>query len=92
MPENYDAVRSGLAILVGIPYARRIEIGDNLHFDHWSKEISLVVYGEFDSQQSLDAFKKHPLYLDSISKVKDLRELRFAADYCTNKAIVSSGR
>lgn len=41
----------------------------------------MVVYGEFDSEAELAAYKAHDLYLQSIERVRPLRELRFAADY-----------
>ncbi|MBY7648971.1 MAG: stress responsive protein [Candidatus Liberibacter europaeus] len=89
LPENYELVRSGLSVLVDIPHARLIEIGDNLCIDNWSKEVDLIVYGEFDDQESLDAFKRDPLYKSSILKVKDFRKLRFVADYDTNYSVRS---
>ncbi|MBA5723609.1 Dabb family protein [Candidatus Liberibacter sp.] len=88
-PENYEDVCSGLSDLIGIPHVRLLEIGKNLRIDSWSQEIDLVVYGEFDDQESLDSFKKHPLYQSAVSKVVNLRKLRFAVDYDTDSVVKS---
>ena len=76
-----DAVRAGLSILTEIPHARRLEIGTNLRSDQLSTEIDLVVYGEFDDEAALAAYKTHPLYQTSIERVRPLREMRIAVDY-----------
>ncbi|MBL0848632.1 MAG: Dabb family protein [Candidatus Liberibacter ctenarytainae] len=86
LPKHYEAVRSSLAILLDIPHAQLLEIGDNLRIDSWSNEVDLVVYGEFYNQESLNSFKKHPLYQQSIARVRHLRDMRFVADYDTDCA------
>jgi len=40
-----------------------------------------VVYGEFTDAAALAAYKAHPLYQESIRRVRPLRELRMAADF-----------
>jgi len=75
------AVRAGLSILTEIPHARRLEIGTNLKSDQLSTEIDFVVYGEFDDEVALAAYKAHPLYQTSIDRVRPLREMRIAVDY-----------
>ena len=80
-PENLEAVRAGLSILTEIPHANRLEIGSNVKTDGFHRDIDLVVYGEFEDAAALAAYKAHPLYEESIRRVKPLREQRYAADY-----------
>ncbi|WP_159953318.1 Dabb family protein [Rhizobium sp. 18065] len=89
-PENLDAVRAGLSILTGIPHASRLEIGTNVKTDQFDQGIDLIVYGEFDDAAALAAYKAHPLYQDSIDRVKPLREERFAADYEVGAAVTEA--
>jgi hypothetical protein len=84
---DLDAVRSGLSILTQIPHVRLLEIGTNVKTDQLGTEIDLVVYGEFDDEAALAAYKAHPLYQASIDRVRPLREVRIAADYDTEKAV-----
>lgn len=86
-PDNIEAVRAGLSILTSIPHARRLEIGTNVKTDQFDQGIDLIVYGEFDDEQALAAYKAHPLYQQSIDRVKPLREQRFAADYVVDQAV-----
>ena len=79
-PENRDLVLSGLQILEGIPDAQRVEVRANQKWDDWSQDIDVVVYAEFESQAQLDAFKAHPLYAESITRVRPNRTLRYVAD------------
>ena len=53
----------------------------------FSDEIDVVVYGEFDNDAELAAYKAHHLYQESIMRVRPLRELRFAADYDDSAAV-----
>lgn len=87
--ENLETVRAGLAILTGIPHARHLEIGTSAKSDLFDNSVDLVVYGEFDDEEALAAYRAHPLYQESIARVKPLRELRIAADYDTDGAVVS---
>lgn len=79
-PENIEAVRAGLSILTEIPSAARLEIGTNVKTDGFHRSIDLVVYGEFEDEAALAAYKAHPLYEESIRRVKrcarsDLRRI-----------------
>ena len=51
--------------------------------------IDLVVYGEFEDEQALAAYKAHPLYEESIRRVKPLRGDRFAEDYRAGDAVMT---
>ncbi|WP_342709780.1 Dabb family protein [Bradyrhizobium sp. B124] len=76
-----DQIIEGLSVLTSIPYARRLEIARNRKSDQLGNEIDVVVYGEFDSETELAAYKTHDLYREAIRSVRPLRELRFATDY-----------
>ena len=83
---NVEAIRTGLQMLTGIPHADHLEIALNRKSDPTSKEVAVVVYGEFAAAAALAAYKAHPTYAASIAQVKPLRELRFAADYDPSQA------
>lgn len=85
--EHLEEVRAGLSILAGIPHARLLEIGTNVKTDQLGTEIDLVVYGEFDDEAALAAYKAHPDYQLSIERVRPLREKRIAADYDSSAAV-----
>ncbi|WP_337266400.1 Dabb family protein [Oryzifoliimicrobium ureilyticus] len=86
-PENVEAVRAGLSVLTTIPHARCLEIGTNVKTDQLGTDIDIVVYGEFDDEAALSAYKNHPTYQASINRVRPLRETRIAADYDVSKAV-----
>jgi hypothetical protein len=75
-----EVVLEGLKILEEIPYADLVEVRLNEKLDQLSNEIDAVVYAEFSSDDALSAFKTHPLYQESIERVRPNRELRFVAD------------
>lgn len=79
--ETVDAVVEGLAILAEIPFSQRLEIARNLKGDQLGNDVDVVVYGEFADADALAAYKAHPLYAESIRRVRPLRELRLAADF-----------
>ncbi|MBB3311076.1 quinol monooxygenase YgiN [Rhizobium sp. BK196] len=85
--ENRDAVRKGLSILTGIPHALKLEIGENVKVDQWGNAIDFVVYGEFESEEALAAYKAHPDYDLSTRTVKPLRDTRIAADFDSEQAV-----
>ncbi|HEX8045542.1 Dabb family protein [Rhizobium sp.] len=84
---NLEAVRSGLSILTAIPHARLLEIGTNVKTDQLGTDVDIVVYGEFDDEAALAAYKAHPNYQLSIERVRPLREMRIAADYESKVAV-----
>ncbi len=87
---NLEAVRAGLSILTEIPHARLLEIGTNVKTDQLGTDIDLVVYGEFDDEAALAAYKAHPNYQRSIDLVRPIRETRIAADYDSKTAVRQS--
>ena len=82
---DYQTVRNGLELLTGIPHARHLEIGRVENRDPISEQVDFVVYGEFDDEAALAAYKAHPVYQKSIDIVRPLRELRVAADFLTGE-------
>lgn len=78
---DVETIRDGLAVLAGIPHAQKLEVAMNKKTDQLGNEVDLVVYGEFENEAALAAYKAHPLYQKSIELVRPLRELRLAADY-----------
>lgn len=84
---NVEAIRQGLQLLTRIPDALHLEIALNRKSDPMSKEVDVVVYGEFKDDAALAAYKAHALYAEAIKRVRHLRELRFAADYDVATAV-----
>ncbi len=84
--ENRDRVLAGLSLLTENPHARLLEIGTNGKIDQLGNDVDFIVYGEFDDEASLAAYKAHPIYQRAIEEVRPLRELRLAADYDTERA------
>ena len=81
-PKDEITIFNGLLLLSKIPHASTFEVGRNLKTDRISKEgPDFVVYAEFVNQTALDAYKSHPLYAESISIVRPLRDMRIAADF-----------
>jgi hypothetical protein len=81
--DHIDQIIEGLSVLTAIPHARRLEVARNRKTDQLGNDIDVVVYGEFETEMELAAYKAHDLYQESIKRVRPLRELRFAADYST---------
>ncbi len=78
--EDVEAVRAGLMTLGDIPHSRLFEVTLNTKVDPLCDKIDVVVYAEFEDEAALAAYKAHPLYAQTTSKVKPLRELRYSAD------------
>lgn len=79
--EDVGAILQGLRLLEGIPAAHRLEVSLNQKTDQLANDIDVIVYGEFDDDAALAAFKAHSLYQQAIAIVRPLRDLRVAADY-----------
>ena len=78
--ENVEAMRAGLLTLGTIPHSSLFEVSLNSKVDPLSDEIDVVVYAEFSDEAALAAYKAHPTYAETTSRVRPLRELRFSAD------------
>ncbi|GGG00022.1 MULTISPECIES: Dabb family protein [Rhizobium] len=85
--ENLEDVRAGLSMLTANPHASLLEIGTNVKTDQWDREVDFIVYGEFEDEAALAAYKAHPIYHKSTETVRPLREMRIAADYDSDKAV-----
>lgn len=79
--KDLSVIKEGLQILKDIPGSRNFEVCYNSKRDALSKETDVVVYCEFDDVKALDSYKEHPLYQESIGRVRPLRDLRIAADF-----------
>lgn len=86
-PEDVTAIQEGLARLAGNPHVRHLEIGRNLKRDASSSEIDVIVYGEFDSEEALAAYKAHPIWHEATRLVKPMREVRTVADWSMEAAL-----
>ncbi|SMC95552.1 Dabb family protein [Primorskyibacter flagellatus] len=84
---NIEPIRKGLQILKRIPHAQRLEIALNRKSEPTSREVDVVVYGEFADDDALTAYKAHEFYAESVRRVKPLREMRWAADYDMAQAV-----
>jgi hypothetical protein len=81
-PQDREAIYEGLRLLLDIPDSRHLEIGRNFGNDHVSPDgPDFIVYGEFEDEAQLSAYKAHPLYKKSIEAVRPLRDMRIAADF-----------
>ena len=85
--ENLSAIKEGLEILKDIPGSHHFEVCYNAKHDALSSEADVVVYCEFEDMKALNLYKKHPLYQESIRRVRPLRDLRVAADFESTSAL-----
>lgn len=85
-PENVAAIAAGLRDLGHIPYSTLFEVSVNAKVDAIGNDVDVVVYAEFPDRDALDLYKRHPIYGETIAKVRPLRELRFSADVETGAA------
>lgn len=79
-PQDIPAIEEGLKLLEGIPESVHFEVSRNLRCDRFGNDIAVVVYAEFTDEEALARYKQHPLYEESIRRVKPLRDVRVAAD------------
>ncbi len=84
-----ERVRAGLSLLTGNPHASLLEVGTNVKSDQLGNAVDLVVYGEFEDEAALAAYKAHPLYQESIDIVRPIREMRLAADFDSARAVTA---
>lgn len=84
--EDVGDVLDGLSLLKQNPHAQRLEVALNGRMDQLGNDVDVVVYGEFADRDALAAYKTHPIYMESIERVRPLRDLRYAADFETIEA------
>ena len=80
-PEDAEAIFQGLKILEGIPHSEKLVVTKNIKRDQISAEIDVVVFGLFKDEAQLADYKAHPLYQESIDRVRPLRDTRAVADF-----------
>jgi quinol monooxygenase YgiN len=78
--DDVEAIVTGLKQLGEIPHSTVFEVMKNTKVDPVSDEIDVVVYGEFEDDAALAAYKAHPIYAATTALVKPMRELRISAD------------
>ena len=81
-----ETIYRGLSVLTGIEHAALLEVSYNEKIDQIANEIDVIVYGEFATIEDFRAYKAHPLYEESIRRVRHLRDVRVAADYTVSNA------
>ena len=83
-PADLDTIHDGLMTLADIPHSTHFEVGRNVKTDTMTgAEPDLVVYADFVDEAALAAYKAHPIYSASITRVRPLRDMRIAADFST---------
>lgn len=78
--DDLDRVQKMLSNLATIPTVKHLEVRRNIRRDQLSSEVDLVVYGEFEDEAALEAYKAHPTYAETTRLVRPLRDIRIAAD------------
>lgn len=82
---DISRIAEALEALGRIPHSDFFEIGRNRRVDRLSGEVDVVVYGEFRDEAALEAYKAHPIYQETIAKVRPLREMRIVADFVSKR-------
>lgn len=80
-PQDVEKIASDLSMLGQIPHSLFFEVGINRKVDRLGSEVDVIVYGEFENEEKLEAYKEHPIYEECIRRVRPLREMRVAADF-----------
>lgn len=80
-PDDLDAIEAGLWVLKDNPHAQAFAVHRNLNLDEIpGPHPDFVVMADIKDEAELAAYKAHPLYADSIRRVRPLRDIRVAAD------------
>ena len=79
--EDIQRIAEDLNGLGRIPHSEFFEVGLNRKVDQLGTEVDVVVYAEFRDEAALHAYKAHPIYSETITRVRPLREMRIAADF-----------
>ncbi|MFT7369447.1 MAG: hypothetical protein ACI9RO_000019 [Alteromonas macleodii] len=78
---DLDEIEAGLWVLKDNPHVDAFSVTRNLALDEIpGPHPDFVVIAEFKDEVELAAYKDHPLYAESIRRVRPLREIRVAAD------------
>ena len=65
---DLDRVQKMLSNLATIPSVKHLEVRRNIRRDQLSSEVDLVVYGEFEDEAALAAYKAHPTYAEAVKE------------------------
>lgn len=80
-PNDLETIEAGLAILKDNPHAVSFSVSRNLKLDEIpGPHPDFVVIADLKDEAALAAYKAHPLYAESIRRVRPLRDIRVAAD------------
>lgn len=80
-PDDLDAIEAGLWVLKDNPHALKFAVHRNLHLDEIpGPHPDFIVMADIKDETELAAYKAHPLYAESIRRVRPLRDIRVAAD------------
>jgi hypothetical protein len=81
-PEKAEEARQVLAGMAGkIPPLRRLEVGvDVVHSD---RSYDLALVARFDSRQDLKAYQVHPVHVEVVNYMHQVRQSAIVVDYET---------
>lgn len=80
-PDDLDEIEAGLWVLKDNPHAERFTVARNMRLDQIpGPHPDFVVMADIKDEAALAAYKAHPLYAESIRRVRPLRDIRVAAD------------
>jgi hypothetical protein len=54
---SIEQMIDSLSVLTAIPHAHRLEVARNRKTDQFGNDIDVILYGEFDDETKLAAFK-----------------------------------
>lgn len=80
-PADLPEIIAGLSILKNIPHSQAFEVVENRKADLYGNDVDVIVYAEFADEAAFHAYKAHPLYNESTSRVRPMRDMRIAADF-----------
>jgi hypothetical protein len=81
-PETVEEARKVLAGLTGkIPQLRHFEVGANIFESYRSYDLALMA--RFDSLEDLEAYQRHPAYVEVVKYLQGVRQSVVTVDYET---------
>jgi heme-degrading monooxygenase HmoA len=81
-PEKAEEARQVLAGMAGkIPAVRHLEVGVDLTHSERSYDLALLV--RFDSLDDLRAYQVHPVHVEVLKYMQEVRQLAIVVDYET---------
>ena len=80
--ETVEEARKVLASQAGkIPHCRHFEVGVNLLESYRSYDLALLA--KFDSMEDLQAYQRHPAYVEVVKYLQGVRQSVITVDYET---------